>query len=52
MYENIHSYQWAWVRHLSENGQHVFIRLEPQGSNGDMPAASFLREYRRVEGSR
>ena len=49
-YENKASYQKCWVQHVSE-GQ-VWIRLEPQGTNGFMPIKAFLREYRKVKDGR
>jgi hypothetical protein len=52
MFESKSSGQKAFVRSTDNDGAHVFIRLEPQGSNGDMPTDSFLRQYRRIPKSR
>jgi hypothetical protein len=45
-YESKASGQECFVMNVTDG--HVFLRLVPQGSNGHMPVASFLRQYRRV----
>ena len=45
-YESKASGQRCFVTSVTDGT--VFLRLVPQGSNGYMPVASFLRQYKRV----
>jgi len=46
IYRSRASGQKAYVRYVQDN-DHVYFTLEPQGSSGNMPVASFERQYER-----